>query len=178
MKKVLIGLVAGAALIFAASPAHAISVSADIPLQFNYTKDIEQKADSVSGAKVLVSLPILIGFGLETYTAEFDDGTGKFSSSYQFLDVFYELPIPVINISVGLGLGQSGATYEVPGAPPSDYDNGLATQYWLSLGYPLIPLIDLHLGYHVVDVKVGIPGGSGDVNVGGNMLSLGMRIGF
>jgi len=177
MKKLVIGLMLGSAMLFAAVPAQAlVSVSADVPLQYTY-KESGEAADSVSGVKIGIKLPILVGLGLETYTAESEDAGVKFSHSIQMLDVFYELPIPVINIALGLGLGQASAETNFGSYT---YDNGFASQYWLSVGYAFAAVIDLHLGYHVVNGKVvGTDGATeSKVDISGNMISLGVRIGL
>ena len=178
MKRLAIALVSGIVMVAAATSAHALSVSADFPLQYTYN-NANQSADSVSGIKLGVKLPILVGLGLETYTVTTDANAATSAPEYnlgvQFLDFFYELPIPIINIAAGLGIGT--LSFE-DGSGVTTYNNGLATQYFVSMGYSFIPLIDLHLGYHVVKGSVEEKTSKEKTDMGGTMLSLGLRIGF
>src|SRR3972149_1857609 len=172
MKKLLVSLAATAALVFVANSAWALSVSLDVPVSFSF--DEGGTADSVSGFKVGVGLPLFpvigVGLGYENYEAKLKDNgvTGK--GLYEFYDLFLEIPFPIVNLTVGGGVGQAQAKVDSAG-----YDEkGDASQFFASLGYPLLPLLDVHVGYHVISAEK-LPG---DVDISGEMWSLGVRIGF
>jgi len=77
MRKLCIGIAAAAALLFAASPVWALSVSLDLPVSYHF--DDGGNADSVSGFKLGVGLPLLplvgVGLGYENYEAKLKDQT-------------------------------------------------------------------------------------------------------
>ena len=168
MKNLITTLLAGFLIIgLFASPAAAIGVYADIPLNYTIKGDCTQDCSQTpSGMKAGV-LWGNIGFGLEDYSMS-NAGT---TLSIQLLDVSYLLPIPIVNLTLGAGIG--GSQLEIAGFPTYD---GTASQVWASFGFPIIPLFDLHLGYHMVNTKLDVGGTS--VDLSGNMLSFGAMFNF
>lgn len=171
MKKLTIVLIALVAIVLSAPAAQALSISADIPLQYSFSEG--DGADNVSGLKVGLSLPLMIGFGYENYTISNDDSS-DYSYNFQLLDIFFQLPIPFINIGLGVGAGVIGTE------APSEYsfETGTASQYFLSLGTDVLPLLDIHLGYHVVNAKVTEKTTNTELDLSGTMISLGATLGF
>ena len=102
---ILLPLILGFMLLFG-SPlkAELFSVSAGIPLSHDI-KDEKLDSDGVSGFFFHVKFPILVGVGLENYETKIKDLDTKIATT--MYDIFYLLPIPVINLTVGLGAGQS-----------------------------------------------------------------------
>ena len=69
-------------------------------------------------------------------------------------NIFYQLPVPVVNLIIGLG---TGTTEYVGTNDDGDFsvffDKGSATQWYTSIGIPLIPLFDIHLSYRSITAK-------------------------
>ena len=91
-------------------------------------------------------------------------------------NLYYLLPIPIINLTIGLGTGKTQLEYGgVAG------DDGTATQFYTSIGVPLIPLFDIHLSYRSISSKIestsGDDKGKKD-DVGGSVMGLGIGFNF
>ena len=69
-------------------------------------------------------------------------------------NIFYQLPVPVVNLIIGLGMGTTeyDCTYSDTTCSAA-YDKGSATQWYTSIGIPLIPLFDIHLSYRSITAK-------------------------
>ena len=146
---ILLPLILGFMLVFG-SPlkAELFSVSAGIPLSHDI-KDENLDSDGVSGFFFHVKFPILVGVGLENYETKIKDLDTKIATT--MYDIFYLLPIPVINLTVGLGAGQSELKCSTCS---SSYDVGTATQIYSSLGFPILGIMDAHLSYRIVNSSV------------------------
>ena len=91
-------------------------------------------------------------------------------------NLYYLLPIPIINLTLGIGTGKS--QFESGGATG---DDGTATQFYTSIGVPIMPLFDLHLSYRSISSKIESTSGSdkGEKDdVGGNIMGLGIGFNF
>ena len=171
MKRFAIGLAVGVLALFAAAPAQAfLSVSADVPMQYTFSEP-GATVDSVSGLKVTLDLPIFLGIGYENYTVV--GGTDE--TNFQMLDLSMSLPLPFLNIGAGVGFG---AVKLDDTTNTTLYTPGVASQYFITAGYAFLPLIDIHLGYHVVNGKVEETLTKVKSQMGGTMISLGVRVGF
>jgi len=118
MKKLIVGSLTIFALFWASPPAQAefFSVAVDAPVAFSF--DDASTVKDVSGAKFSVSFPFLIGLAYEKYdvtqtksginpvTNKQDDNV-DFVSTISMLDIFFTLPIPFVNIVLGLGGGKA-----------------------------------------------------------------------
>ena len=113
-------LVAGLLLLgnLNSAKADTISVSVGIPLshQFSgkYTSSGTESsitAGSTSGVFLGLTLPFLIGFGVESYETKIKSiSSADLSSttvSTTMADILFNLPIPIVNITLGLGAGQT-----------------------------------------------------------------------
>ena len=94
-------------------------------------------------------------------------------------NLYYQLPVPVVNLILGLGTGTS--TYDWPdtgdGAGSDYFDKGAATQWYTSIGIPLIPLFDIHLSYRsITSGEMKIPDGT--KSEGGTSTVMGAGIAF
>ena len=148
------------------------SVSAGVPLSHDIT-DENLSSDGVSGYFFHVKFPILVGVGLENYETKIKDLTTKIGTT--MYDIFYLFPIPIINLTVGLGAGQ---TELICSNCSSTYDKGTATQLYASLGVPFLGIMDAHLSYRSVNSTVKKKTGSGEYKTGGSVLGAGISIGF
>lgn len=195
MMKTWAALAAGIAMLLVQGVARAdvFSVTADVPVSLALKLDNTTVGNSVSGYAVGVSLPFLIGFGVEGYKATMSkkDFGAKGDLNFNLVDVFVNLPIPVVNIALGLGAGT--ATFDPDKFSVSDpvlgngtlkFGSAPLTQYFASVGIPIAKVFDVHVGYHVLSGKFDEKGSfaSGNSKVSAdlkaNMLSVGAKIGF
>lgn len=180
MKKIILGLVTGLSLALITSPdqADAISLALDVPIQYNF--DEGSGDDSVSGFIVALELPFLGGIAFEDYTVTRESGGISTDVEFSIVDFFLSLPFPVVNLGLGIGFG-SASVVEDPATAGRTFDDADIFQYFITLGYPVVPLFDIHLGYHVVSGSADIlvdGSKTAEANLDGNMLSLGIKIGF
>jgi len=87
-------------------------------------------------------------------------------------NLYYLLPIPIINLTLGVGVGST----EVQCGNCTD--KGSASQWYASFGMPIIPLFDLHLSYRSVSSKVKKKSSSDEHDLGGNVMGLGIGFNF
>lgn len=181
MKKLLAVATAGFAIFFFTHSARAesFSVAFDVPVRYNF--DAGVSADDVSGFTAAVNLPFLLGFGFEDYTATLNTGSsvgGVREVGITMFDVFLDLPTPLINLGIGAGAGTAEVVDE---APSTEEFDGTVLQAFITFGIPIYEVFDVHFGYHLVkgtlDNKDSASGEPTFV-VDGDMLSLGVRIGF
>ena len=177
MKRLLAGLILGGWLLVAVSPASAdsISLSLDVPATYS-VKDATLTDAKASGVLVGVSLPFLVGFGYDSFKVTGKiGGTTAFEQKASLLDVFLDLPLPILNIRLGAGVGK--ATLEAPTGTGS-YPKATLTQLFVNLGYPILPLFDVHLGYRVLGGDTVNSSSLTRVDLGAKMVTLGVKVGF
>ena len=148
------------------------SISAGVPLSHDIA-DENISSDGVSGYFFHVKFPILVGVGLESYETKIKDSTTKIGTT--MYDIFYLLPIPIINLTVGLGAGE---TELLCTTCSSKYDKGTATQFYTSLGIPFLGIMDAHLSYRSVNSTIKAKTESDEYKTGGNVIGAGISIGF
>ena len=148
------------------------SISAGVPLSHDIA-DENISSDGVSGYFFHVKFPILVGVGLESYETKIKDSTTIIGTT--MYDIFYLLPIPIINLTVGLGAGE---TELLCTTCSSNYDKGTATQFYTSLGIPFLGIMDAHLSYRSVNSTIKAKSGSDEYKTGGNVIGAGISIGF
>ena len=178
--------------------ADVLSIHGDVPLVFTSSSS-DYEATSVSGFKAGMSLFVVpVGIGYESYQVNFKSNKKTEAGSYlepkmkySIADVFINLPIPVVNLVLGVGAG-SVNTEDYTITESADVKstiktkNGTITQFYASLGYEFIPLVDIHIGAHIVKgspVKSSktIDGGTkkvGEIDPSGSMFSIGVKLGF
>ena len=177
--KIILTAFAVTSLIFSSTPAFAelFSVSVGIPFSHTLTgKDVEGeeiKSDGVSsGVFIQINMPFLPGIGIDSYKTKIKNSDPDLATT--IFNLFYLLPIPVINLTLGVGFGSTKLQCE---GCINYYEKGLATQWYTSFGMPLMPLFDLHLSYRSVSSKIKIISG-GEHDLSGNVMGLGIGFNF
>ena len=93
-------------------------------------------------------------------------------------NLYYLLPIPIINLTLGVGVGSTTLECSICAAA---FDKGSASQWYASFGMPIIPLFDLHLSYRSVSSKIKYKAGSNlgkEIDLSGNVMGLGIGFNF
>ena len=172
MKKIILTVFAASSLLLYSTPSFAlVSVSVGIPMSqaitgtnggnANYNKTYGNAPDKTGGYFLGVSF-LSIGLGMDSYTTKFKTGDckGCWPASWavglktNMTNIFYQLPVPVVNLIIGLGTGTTEYVGKVNGKDFSDlFDKGSASQWYTSIGMPLIPLFDIHLSYRSITSK-------------------------
>ena len=168
MKKIILTVFAATSLLLYSTPSFAlVSVSVGIPMSQTITgtysgASFGNAPDKTSGYFLGVSF-LSIGLGMDSYTTKFKTGDckGCWPASWavglktNMTNIFYQLPVPVVNLIIGLGTGTTEydcVTEDGKGCS-GYYDKGSATQWYTSIGMPLIPLFDIHLSYRSITSK-------------------------
>ena len=179
IQRIMISCIASTTLILFSTQAFAlINFSVGIPLSQTFTKLEDSdgnkvKPESVSGTFIQVGVPILPGIGMDNIESNFGDS--KIATT--IYNLYYLLPIPVINLTLGAGVGST--EFKCEGCS-SLYDKGATSQWYTSFGFPIIPLFDLHLSYRSINAKVkgkGLAEGA-EVDFSSNVMGLGIGVNF
>ena len=161
-----------------------LSVHADIPLSFSPTQEGADTPDSISGARVGLSLFILpLGIAYESYEVSYSSDSVDSKDTYQIASVFVNLPVPVVNIAFGAGAGMVTGEGELSNGTKLAADDSAATSFFATLGYPILPLFDVHVGYQVINAKkVEVKNPNGGIEYerdpSGTVWTAGIKIGF
>ena len=168
MKKIILTVFAASSLLLYSTPSFAlVSVSVGIPMSqaitgtvggaASYDRTYGNAPDKTSGYFLGVGF-LSLGLGIDSYTTKFKTGncTGCWSAGVDaglktsMTNLFYLLPVPVVNLIIGLGTG----THEYDCTVCSQYyDKGSASQWYTSIGMPIIPFFDIHLSYRSITSK-------------------------
>ena len=182
IRKIIISCIAATSLILFSTQAFALlNFSVGVPLSHTfsgkYNGGDEVKSDGVSGYFIQIGVPILPGIGMDSYKTKLKDWSDPTDLETSIYNLYYLLPIPVINITLGAGVGSTEIKFS---GSEKYFDKGPATQVYASLGFPIIPLFDLHLSYRSVSSKVKIKdsAGGGEHDFGGNVMGLGIGFNF
>ena len=167
MEKFILTVFAATSLLLYSTPSFALfSVSVGIPMSQTITgkesgKSYGNAPDKTSGYFLGVSF-LSFGLGIDSYTTKFKTGDCKgcweaevdAGLKTNMTNIFYQLPVPVVNLIIGLGTGTTEFVGTSGGKDFSAYfDKGSATQWYTSIGMPLIPLFDIHLSYRSITAK-------------------------
>ena len=166
MKKIILTLFVASSLLLYSIPSFAFSLSVGIPMSQTITgkqagKSYGNAPDKTSGYFLGVSF-LSIGLGIDSYTTKFKTGDCKgcweaevdAGLKTNMTNIFYQLPVPVVNLIIGLGTGTTEYVGTSEGKDFSVFfDKGSATQWYTSIGIPLIPLFDIHLSYRSITAK-------------------------
>ena len=179
MKKIILTVFAASSLLLYSTQAFALlNFSFGVPLSHTFTGKYsngeEVKSDGVSGAFIQVGVPLLPGIGMDSYKTKLKDNTPTVEVATMIYNLYYLLPIPIINLTLGVGVGSTELQCGDCTA------KGSASQWYASFGMPIIPLFDLHFSYRSVSSKVKIKsaGGGGEHDFSGNVMGLGIGFNF
>ena len=169
MKKIILTVFAATSLLLYSTPSFAIvSVSVGMPMSQAITGKLAGKSygnapDKTSGYFLGVSF-LSIGLGMDSYTTKFKTGPGNCNGCWgvggdaglktNMTNIFLQLPVPVVNLIIGLGKGTTEYDCKYSfGDCSAFYDKGSATQWYTSIGMPIIPFFDIHLSYRSITAK-------------------------
>jgi len=182
MKKIILAVFAASSLLLYSTPSFAISLSVGVPIAASRPGDDgTAETDGTSGYFLGVQLPFGLGLGMDSHKTKFKDSTVKVATS--MYNLYYQLPVPVVSLILGLGTGNSN--YDCPdsgegyGTCAEQYDKGAATQWYTSIGFPIIPFFDIHLSYRSItskNVKYKASGNKEDVS--GTITGIGLAFNF
>ena len=138
IQKIIISFIVATSLILFSTQAYALlNFSVGVPLSHTfsgkYNGGNEVKSDGVSGTFVQIGIPILPGIGMDNYKTKLkvDGATAQHELETSIYNLYYLLPIPIINITFGAGVGSTELKCSYCAA---NFDKGSATQvYALSL---------------------------------------------
>ena len=174
MKKIIIALFAATSLLLYSTQAFALlNFSVGVPLSHSFADTNVAESDGVGGYFIQIGVPMLPGLGMDSYETKLRcDGCAEVSKiSSTMYNLYYLLPIPIVNLTIGVGTGKIQHSYGgVAG------DDGAATQWYTSFGIPIIPLFDLHLSYRSISSK--LVSTSAEYDLGGNIMGLGIGFNF
>ena len=180
MKKIILTVFAATSLLLYSTPSFAISLSVGVPIGASIKGDDgSEVADGASGYFLGVQLPFGLGLGMDSHKTKYkDSSTLKVATS--MYNLYYQLPVPVVSLILGLGTGNSN--YDCPdggyGTCAEQYDKGAATQWYTSIGFPIIPFFDIHLSYRSITSKnIKDPDGS-KYDVSGTITGIGLAFNF
>ena len=187
MKKIILTVIAASSLLLYSTPSFALlNFSVGVPLSHTFTGKTTSGADmesdgSPSGYFIQIGVPLLPGLGMDSYKTKVkcEGCDGDLHVATTMYNLYYLLPIPIINLTFGLGTGKTN--WECSGWDCSWQDGGTATQWYTSFGMPIMPLFDLHLSYRSISSK--LESTSGDdkgtkYDLGGNIMGLGIGFNF
>ena len=153
MKKIILTVFAATSLLLYSTQAFALlSVSVGMPLGYSFAEGGSNT--NTEGYFLGVQLPFALGLGMDSHKLKSDTGSEALHTN--MYNLFYQLRIPVINLILGVGTGsQEYICNDVGnGKSCSDaLDKGSATQFYTSLGIPIIPLFDFHISYRMITSK-------------------------
>ena len=180
MKKIILTVFAATSLLLYSTPSFAISLSVGVPIGATIENDAGTEADGASGYFLGVQLPFGLGLGMDSHKTKFkDDSTLKVATS--MYNLYYQLPVPVVSLILGLGTGNSN--FDCPdeggGTCAENFDKGAATQWYTSIGFPIIPFFDIHLSYRSITSKnIKYKGDGSKYDVSGTVTGIGLAFNF
>ena len=191
MKRLILTAFTATSLLLSSSPIFAgpLTISLGIPQEQTFIENNEDgskiEADESSGYFLGIKFPVGFGLGIDNYNTKFKGDTSKIVTF--MYNIFYQFPIPVINITIGLGSGKTTLDCSVCAEDYTDPDSGYKTgykagessQWYTSFGIQLSQLIDIHISYRSVTSKKIEQVYSGTkVNYSGNVTGIGLALSF
>jgi len=191
MKKFILTAFTATSLLLTSSPIFAapLTISLGKPQEHTFSEKNEDgskiEADGSSGYFLGINFPVGLGLGIDSYKTKFKGDTSKIVTF--MYNVFYQFPIPVINITIGLGSGKTmldcNVCEEDYTDPESGYKTGYkageASQWFTSLGIQITQLIDIHVSFRsVTNKKIEQVYNGAKVNYSGNVTGIGLAFSF
>ena len=169
MKKIILTVFAASSLLLYSTPSFALlSVSVGMPMSQtitgnvgwyeSYDRTYGNAPDKTGGYFLGVGF-LSFGIGIDSYTTKFKTGdcNGCWSDrglKTNMTNLFYQLPVPVVNLIIGLGKGTTEYDCKFTNGDCSKfYEKGSATQWYTSIGMPIIPFFDIHFSYRSITAK-------------------------
>ena len=98
------------ALLLYSTPSFAISLSVGVPVGAtwieSYDAGTEAEFDGISGYFLGVQLPFGLGLGMDSHKTKIK-GTVDLKVATSMYNIYYQLPVPVVSLILGLGTGNS-----------------------------------------------------------------------
>jgi hypothetical protein len=175
MKKIILTVFAATSLLLYSTPSFALlSVSVGAPLSQTPEECEGCETDSLTGYFLGVQLPFALGLGIDSHKHKYK-GDNEVTIATTMYNVYYQLPIPVINLIFGLGVGSQG----IEGIGSESIEKGSANQWYTSIGFPIMPLFDIHLSYRSITSKEMKWKSSGEkIKNNATVMGAGFSIGF
>ena len=213
MKKIILTVFAATGLLLSSTPAFAefFSISVGIPLSQSFSglesssipypagKRTKWESDGTSGYFIAAKLPFGVGLGVDSYKTKIKHANDDASDGSQpdkklatdIYNIFYVIPVPFVNLTVGLGMGKSKVecggkcadsyihTDKYGGDYKTGYKEGSVSQWYLSAGFLIMPLFDIHLSYRSITNKKIEQGYSGHkLDASGSVTGIGLAFNF
>ena len=178
-RKIILTAFAATSLIFSSTQAFAlINFSVGIPFSHTFTGNWYDgdsvESDGTSGMFIQVGVPMFPGVGIDNYKTGVKSETTDVELDTTIYNLYYLLPIPMINLTLGAGVGSTTLNCSICS---QYFDKGSANQWYFSVGMPIIPLFDLHLSYRSVSTKIKSKV-LAESDFGGNVMGLGIGFNF
>ena len=191
MNKFILSAFTATSLLLSSSPIFAgpLTISLGIPQEHTLTENNEDgskiEADGSSGYFVGIKFPVGFGLGIDSYKTKFTGDTSKIETF--MYNIFYQFPIPVIDITIGLGSGKTKLACSDCAEDYTDPESGIKTgykageakQWFTSFGIQLTQLINIHMSYRsVTSNKIEQVYSGTKVNYSGNVRGIGLAFNF
>ena len=195
MKKIIITVFAATSLLLYSTPSFAISLSVGVPIGTTWTGSYgdgtKTKFDGISGYFLGVQLPFGLGLGMDSHKTKLKDTTDNNLETSMY-NLYYQLPVPVVSLIVGLGTGKQTLecstcaegtmySYKEDGTDYTEnigYKPGSVTQWYTSIGFPIIPFFDIHLSYRSITSKNIEYGGATKLDFSSTITGIGLAFNF
>ena len=208
MKKIILTVFAATSLLLYSTPSFAFSLSVGMPVGSTITGEkpagwaTNYKSEGVSGYFLGVQLPFSVGLGLDSYKTNLkvSPGESELKLATSMYNLYYQLPVPVINLIIGIGTGKhtmecatckegymSSFWYDTDNDGIDDsvesyntgYKSGSVSQWYASIGMPIMPLFDIHLSYRsITSKKVVYQSNSTKFDLSSNVTGIGFAFNF
>ena len=175
MKKTVLTIFTILGLVFFSSNSFAFSVSVGLPMNHTFSDSNVAESDGTSGYLIGVLLPFLIGLGMDSYKTKIKSSS-PIDLATNMYNIYYKFPIPLLNFVIGLGTGNN--KLECSGCDDT-YKQGSATQWYTSIGMPIIPFFDIHFSYRSITSKnVTVKSNDSKLDLSGNVTGVGIAFNF